>query len=299
MKRAILIICLLLNYLLGFSQSLVTSNKAWSNMKIEYHTWDTTATEHIKFTTDTILDGVTYKKVERSVDPNKVVWSSYGYIREDSVKRVFYKYEASDPEQLFYNFNVQPLDTFTAYNITTMEDGIWVTPQWYVVISTDSILIGETFRKRINLGVFDTATIWEQWIDSTGNVGGILHNEDFLVGRDMYQLLCFSEDHVVKYLNPNFDSCYVVTGLKPLKVVELDVSISPNPIISQSTLTITGPETHTVMNIEIYDLTGRKVYSNSFKTELLLRRDDFLPGFYIYYIVSSDGQTFTGKIMVI
>jgi hypothetical protein len=299
MKKPTFTIVLLLSIIFGFSQSLVTSNKAWSNLKSDYWNPNNLSTENFRFTNDTIINNYVYKKVERSIDENQQNWSFYGFIREDSGKRVFYKLNASEQEYLFYNFTIQLYDTITAYSINTFENYLYVQPQIYYVISVDSVFIGETFRKRINLGIPEDSTYaFEQWIDSTGNIGGLLHNNEMLVGRDSYSLLCFSEDGNVKYHHPNYDSCYVLTGLDIKNDVEMKVRIFPNPIIERSTLVVENSNRTAKMQIDFYDLIGRKVYSKIFLNELQLTRNEFQPGIYFYKIVERFGYILIGKIIV-
>ncbi|MCK9220828.1 MAG: T9SS type A sorting domain-containing protein [Bacteroidales bacterium] len=298
MKKTTFTIVFLLSIIFGFSQSLVTSNKAWSNLKSDYWNPNNLSTENFKFTNDTIINNYVYKKIERSIDENQQNWSFYGFIREDSIKRVFYKLNASEQEYLFYNFTIQLYDTITAYSINTFENYLYVQPQIYFVISVDSVLIGETFRKRINLGIPEDSTYaFEQWIDSTGNIGGLLHNNEMLVGRDSYSLLCFSEDGILKYHHPNYDSCYVLTGLDIKNDVEMKVRISPNPIIERSTLVVENSNRTAKMQIDFYDIMGRKVYSKIFLNELQLTRNEFQPGIYFYKIVDRFGYILIGKII--
>lgn len=266
---------------------------------MDYWNPNNLSTENFKFTNDTVINNLVYKKVERSKDENQQNWSFYGYIREDSIKRVFYKLDYAEPEKLFYNFNLQLYDTITAYSINTNDNNLYIQPQVYFVVSVDSVLIGETFRKRINLGIPGDSTYeFEHWIDSTGNIGGLLHNFEILVGRDSYSLLCFSEDGVVKYQNPYFNSCYVLTGLDDKKPVDWSVKVSPDPIIESSILIVENSNRATNMQIDFYDLIGRNVCSKSFFKELQLTRNDFQPGIYFYKISDSSGNIFMGKIIV-
>lgn len=240
-----------------------------------------------------------YKKVMRSIDENQQIWSFHGFVREDSIKRVFYKLNASEQEHLFYNFNIQLYDTITAYSINTFENYLYIQPQIYFVVSVDSVLIGETYRKRINLGIpGDSTYSFEHWIDSTGNNGGLLHNNEMLVGRDSYSLLCFSEEGIVKYHHPNYDSCYVLTGFDNKYGIEMRVRIAPNPISEKSTLVVENSNKFASKQIDFYDLMGRKVYSKLFLNELQLTRDEFQPGIYFYTIFERFGYTLTGKIIV-
>jgi hypothetical protein len=299
MGKVTFTIAFLLCIVIGFGQSLVTSTKAWSNLKMDYWNPYNLTTENIKFTTDTVINNFFYKKVERSTDENQQYWSGYGFIREDSVKRVFYKVNVAEQERLFYNFNLQLHDTITAYSINTLDENLYVQPQLYFVVSVDSVLIGETFRKRINLGSpEDSANSFENWIDSTGNPGGILHNVGLMVGRDSYSLLCFSEDGIVKYHHPYFDSCYVLTGFDDNKSIDWSAKVFPNPISERSTLTVEHSIGNNNMQIDFFDLMGRTVYSTSFLTELLLTRKDFQPGIYFYKISDKSGNILTGKVLV-
>jgi hypothetical protein len=299
MKTVCFTITFILGIVIGFGQSLVTSTKAWSNLKMDYWNPYNLSTENIKFTTDTIINDLLYKKVERSTDPNQQYWSNYGFIREDSIKRIFYKLNVAEQERLFYDFNLQMFDTITAYSINTLSGNLYIQPQLYLVVSVDSILIGETLRQRINLGSQeDSSYSFESWIDSTGNQGGLLHNNELLVGRDSYSLLCFSEDGIVKYHLPPFDSCYVLTGSADEKSIDWSVKVCPNPLIESATLTVEHSNSGNNMQIDFLDLAGRNVYSKSFFNELQLTRKDFQPGIYLYKIADRSGKILTGKIIV-
>jgi hypothetical protein len=56
MKKATFTIALFLGIVSGFSQSLVTSNKAWSNLKMDYWNPNNLSTENLKFTIDTVIN---------------------------------------------------------------------------------------------------------------------------------------------------------------------------------------------------------------------------------------------------
>ena len=299
MKTTFFTIAFLFSIVIGFSQSIVTSTKAWSNLKMDYWNPYNLSTENIKFTTDTTINTLLYKKVERSTDINQQYWAFYGFIREDSIKRVFYRFNASDNDHLFYNFNIQLFDTITAYSINTFDNNLYLQPQIYFVISVDSVLIGDTFRKRINLGVpGDSTFALEHWIDSTGNIGGILHNNELLTGRDSYSLLCFSETGIVKYHQPGYNSCSVFTGIETKNTFDWSVKVSPDPIIESSILTVKHSGSDDKMKIDFFDLTGRNVYSKCFLNELPLTRKEFQPGIYFYKLTDRSGNILTGKIVV-
>ncbi len=299
MKTVIYTIVLLLIAAFGFGQSLVTSNKEWSNVKIDPFNPNNVSTEYLKFTNDTMVNGQSYKIVQRSTDENQQNWSFYGYIREDSAKKVYFRFNATESEYLFYNFNIQLYDTITAYSVHSLYENLFISSQLYFVVSVDSILIGEGYRRQINLGFIEDSTYtFEHWIDSTGNIGGLLHSAVMLVPMDGYALLCFSEDGIVKYHHPYTDSCYVLTGFDDMHSYNTTVRISPNPFSESTTLIVEHSNWLKDMQIDFYDLTGRIVYSKTFFSEIRLTRNEFNPGIYFYKISYGYGNILTGKIIV-
>jgi hypothetical protein len=298
MKRTILAIVLLFATVFCSGQSLVTSTKGWNNLKMDYTNPMLLTTESLRFTGDTVINALVYKRVERSTDEYQQYWTFFGYAREDAAKRVWYRQDASGPEYLFYDFGLQLHDTITAYSINTWYNSMAIQPQLYFVNSIDSMLIGESYRKRINLAIpEDTAYIFEQWIDSTGNPGGLLHNNEMLVGRDSYALLCYFEDGILKYHNPGIDLCYVVTGTGEREPAGWGVTLSPNPLAVSSVLIVKGPDNDGLLLAEFYDITGRKVCSMSFSKKLQLSKKDFQPGLYFYRISGGPGNVLTGRFI--
>ena len=283
-----------------FSQSLVTSNKLWSNLKRDYWHPYNFSTEFFKFTTDTTVNGQVYKKVERSTDANQQYWTWYGLIREDTSKRVFFRYNAAQPEYLFYDFNATVNDTINAFTIHTLtynQPSIFHVV--YYVDSIDSVLIGDRYRKQINLkDTMDPFSVCEHWIDSTGNLGGLLHNMDMSVGRDDYDLLCFYEDGIVKYHHPDFTSCYVLLGIDKEHEPGYTVNISPNPMTDFATVTVGQPGVTSELQIDFFNLFGKPVLSKKIINTAQITRHEFTSGLYFYRIRGDDGSIKPGKLIV-
>ena len=105
MKKKLFFCICILYCSFNYGQSIVSTNKMWNNIIHYYYDYYAWGTEHIKFTTDTIIDSFTYKKVERSLDENQQNWLSYGYIRENEAKQIFYKIAPADTERLLYDLN--------------------------------------------------------------------------------------------------------------------------------------------------------------------------------------------------
>ncbi len=98
--KKLLFLCLFIIRMLPVSgQTIVDSGKLWSDMYFHYSTF-TSTTEFIKFSSDTIIEGINYKKVEMSTDENHTVWEFHGYARETTDKKVYYRLDALHSEKL-------------------------------------------------------------------------------------------------------------------------------------------------------------------------------------------------------
>ena len=275
----------------------------WNNIIHYYYDYYAWGTEHIKFTTDTIIDSFTYKKVERSLDENQQNWLSYGYIRENEAKQIFYKIAPADTERLLYDLNALVNDSIKVYTLnTSVNNYIGLQPYSYIVSSIDSILIGQSYLKRINLSPQskkNAEEYFEQWIDSIGSLGGMLHHKTTYCGCDYYALLCFYDDGIMKYNNPSYPSCYITTvgineSFEPLPTI----SIYPNPIIDKSTLEIQGVEESNSILISMYNVMGNEVYANIGGKKRTICKNNLLSGIYCYRIIFNNVILKTGKIII-
>jgi hypothetical protein len=301
MKKVIFLCLILLNISFSFSQSIVTSNKLWYNF-INYYTTGgipLTGVEHIKFTIDTLINSLTYKKVEKNLDENQGTWSSYGFIRENSNKQVFYKINAQDTERLLYNLNVQAHNTISVYSLGTCYASKNLDSMSFYVRAIDSIYIGSSYHKRINLTIpGDTLTVFEQWIDSIGSLGGILHNKYFYVGADNYSLQCFFEDGALQFHDPNYSSCTYISAINETKTSTPTVSVFPNPVTDISTLEINGIENYNDIYISIYNIMGKQIFNSVGIERIQIFKRDLPSGIYFYCINLGNSIISKGKIII-
>jgi len=222
----------------------------------DYSTW-TLSTEHLHFTTDTIINAVQYKRVDRSLDANQSFWSFYGYIREDADKRVYYRINEEEPEHLLYALNLTIGDSADVAGLMDYHQNQFIEMRYYVT-AIDSFLIGNTFRKQLHLSMKHGAVLIdvESWIDSMGSLGdGMLHNWNGTTGGDGFTLLCFSENNVLLYQDPSYTTCYVVTGIFPGQEEDAGITIFPNPASGEIILEISNGSG--ITDIEITNITGR------------------------------------------
>jgi len=302
MKKAFFISLLTLIISASYGQSIVTSNKLWYNIIYKYtHPYPTIGTEIIKFSYDTIINSLTYKKVERSLDESQMEWFSYGYIRENSSKQIFYKYYPLETERLLYNLNVQLHDTILVYNLRTyLGEYLEMEPMTLYVNLIDSVLIGERYQKRINLGGYpdDSLTIWSQWTDSTGSMGGMLHNRDREIILDAYSLVCYFEDGILKFHDTTYQSCYNPTDIYEKQNLIPLVTIYPNPITCASILTVTGLEDIYSLSIRFYNLLGKEVLYRDGEKRIEINKNDFPSGIYFYCLTINHKNFKAGKIII-
>ncbi len=261
MKKYILISAIVLFSNLIIGQSIVDTTKQWHTLiqGPPYNPMPDQHTETIIFQQDTIIDGKTYRKVFRSLDEFMTNWEEYCFIRETADKKVYMRSDTSSQEYLLYDMGAAINDTLWITGIESYMGSWSFYSHNMVVTSIDSILIGNTYRERINLNDSDSLrTANEEWIDGMGSMSGILHNASGLVGGDWFELLCFEQNDSLIYQNPNSNSCFLEsTNIENQKNITNDFYIYPNP--STSNFTILLPENSKGISLTIANTTGQLI----------------------------------------
>ncbi len=204
---------------------LVDTNKLWSTAYETYTPWQLKS-KYFKFSEDTLINSYTYKKIMMSADSLHSVWSCIGFIREDSTKKVFNIMPPDTTESLLYDFNVNIGDTIYLHEID------------FIVDTVDTIFFGEKFRRKIIIyPYFDTSSFAkEEWYEGIGSLEGLLESGTaWAIGSDNF-LLCFYENDILKYINPQHSDCYV--NINYMNQVEnsekkKDILLYPNPANNQ------------------------------------------------------------------
>lgn len=296
MKKFIFISLFLIFVQVGVAQSyqpLVDTNKIWSHVVCMYNEnfeLVNCSTDYTKFTEDTLIDGYLYKKVMRSYDSIMMTWTNNGYIREDIInKKIFYKPSIEINEKLLYDFNVN------------IGDSICVYPQPencepFIVDSIDTIFIAGKLRKRIipEFHLNYTAV----WIEGFGSLLGVLQSGYYNYFGALHSLLCYIDNDTIKFVNPDFNTCYY----HPLIINDFEksknFSIFSNPVTNESVIKFYKPD---YKYLVIYDIYGKKIKEfliDKSMDHIKIRNADFASGIYLIKLITDYNNMETGKFIV-
>ncbi len=282
------------------SESLLDTNKLWSTV-FHSNANGLFYTFRYKLLGDTIINDTNFIKVLRNNNEEILEdWDLYGFIRQDSTKRIFFRKSNFLPEgeYLLYDFNHNVADTF---QIMCLARGY---PYEQIQVSLDSIstiLISNKSLKSYYISYTEDEYHKVIWIEGIGSLSGFLTNfyPPNYDGLGGIELLCFSENDTVKYRNPNYNACFYTTVYsKLIKDNPIQVVLFPNPVTSKSELKITGLIL-TNPSIEIFNMTGNKLYDRYFDNNCIeFNKFKFKPGLYLYRIYDDQNLIYQGKFIV-
>ena len=282
------------------SESLLDTNKVWSTVfRTNYSGEFLTFT--YKLSGDTIINDKNFIKVLRNNNEEIAEnWDLYGFIRQDSTKRIYFRKSNFLPEgeYLLYDFNHNVGDTF---QIMCLARGY---PYEEIQVSLDSISIISISNKPLKtyyISYTENEYYKVIWIEGIGSLSGFLTNfyPPHYEGLGSVELLCFIENDTVKYMNPNYNTCFYTTVYsKLIKDNPIQVAFFPNPVTAKSELKITGLKL-TNPSIEIFNVTGNKLYDRYFdKNCIEFNKYKFKPGLYIYRIYDNRKLIYAGKFII-
>jgi len=287
---------LMMIFVFSWSQeyhTLVDTNKMWST-KHQYGM--TPSSDFTKFQGEETLDGHIYNKVWTTSDTNLTNWDSYGYIREDTNKRVYIRYWTGGPDDLRYDFGADEGDT-----VYLFYDPMGI---FFVIDSIDnySLLSGET-RKRFHLSCYAGPGGFmgnDTWIEGMGSLYGVMQSGSCALVGDMPQLICFTENDTLKYFNTSFADCYLITGLVSPGSGSESITLFPNPSEGIITVKVNDPSI-LPLTIAFYNLLGKQILENEInetRTSINLNEVTRL-SIVCYHVTGSKGFYYAGKIIVL
>jgi len=251
MKKPIVVLLLSVLSLTTFSQQyypLIEENRSWNVLNV-VPSWgppfDSSCNTASYFISgDSILNTIEYKKFFISFEETPVNWTLIGFLREDGLKKVWYRRIVDTNEVLLYDFSILPGDSLKLGIDTTF---------YYRVDSITTEIVSDSLRKKYWISQDDF--YWtETWIEGVGSNKGIIGSAMASAVGGWSWLLCMSDVGNLIYMNPDFGSCYINTGLKEMS--NPVISIYPNP--AQNEINCVLPENEK-FEIVVFDVSGKVV----------------------------------------
>ena len=312
MKNLLLSLAILLTLSSAFAQSnnFPDSNAIWSVYNEKYFVDG-----------DSTFNAINYKKYYFSNDSIVTSGSFYALLREDILtKKVFAISSGNTQEHLLYDFSLSINDTVSVFPLSfPFTSG----PILVKVESVDSVLIGDTYNRRLKIiGEYLNSGYEEYWIEGIGSTMGIFNSG--IIGTmvtDIYYptLLCFEKDGIILFHNPNFTDCFENF---PVGIREPDYFIGtkvyPNPVRNFATIEIpefsvttmpTGignqQQFHPILGevqLSIINISGQIVKTETFdasERNHVISVNELTPGMYMLHLTQKGKFVAQGKVMVV
>jgi len=288
MKKILFAFLVLFGCGTAFSQvyfPLVEEGKVWST----YHIFGTLIpySEYNKFEGDTVIGCIIYKKVWKTTDTNLVAWVPEGQIRESNFK-VYYIHPGSSYEELVYDFMVNTGDTIY------LHDGY---PP-YILDSIDLItLLNGEQRPIYYYSSPEFPGLVESWIEGVGSSRGILESGFLGLPGDCPRMMCFTENGILKYKNPSFESCYILTAIN--NPARNEFTLYPNPTSGVFTIQFRDKQMVPLI-MEFNDLTGKVVKTVNLQPGLnsVTIQAPSSSGMYFFRLLNAGELMSSGKFFV-
>jgi len=252
-------------------------------------------------TDDVTIGSNTYHKLYKSANDMVLDAGEYiGGLREDATTgRVYYYDQAAGSERMLYDFSLAVGDT--------VFNGSGGSPEG-IVYSVDTVTIASVARRRITFKFPGSSTPWGggTWVQGIGNtgVGGLLGSVMAQPTCDCAtNTICLTLDGNEKYHNASYASldCSNIVSTSHASETILrsgTVSVFPNPVTGVSQIQITGKEKY--LSLTISNMVGQLIKSIDVTNtaDVMLDKNSFVPGIYIYHLQGEAGNTLSGKFVV-
>jgi hypothetical protein len=273
------------------------SNAVWNFDSYQYcgQGWDRWRHEYsIVMTGDTMINEATYRKLEVPISIISSngqcnmfgTWIQPGYyagsIRQDTAARKVYIVPRNQTsEQLLYDFNLQVGDIIYGYLFYYMAN---------IVESIDSVLVGDTYRKRWNINEYYDI----YFVEGIGSSYGLIQPLPPGVDAPDYYLTCFRQNDIPLFPEAITD-CETITYVDYPVSRSNPVKIFPNPSSGKFILEAEMP-----VSVEIYNAFGMKVLiitPTDFQNSIEIDLTGFPKGMYLAKI-NGRIKVFTGKLIL-
>lgn len=268
-------------------QVLVKENKLWSNTEKGSEGWCPYKSYFIKFSGDTTINGFEYKRILRCEDSLQVNWFVDGYIREDSLKKVFlypisFNYTVRpDIEVLIYDFNLELGDSILTLYSSDMY--IYLDSIGYSKLenSSDSVRVLYFYSSPSK----DNNNLEAKWFESIGSRDGVLQglNALWVVGG-YFDFVCYFENDTLKYHNDYFSSCF--PGAYPDNIKQLNTLKDNIKVMNDESKLSFDFKAYNTANSKliIYNIYGSKIKEFELNGDNMveLNKNELQTGIYLY-----------------
>ncbi len=174
--------------------------------KINYTTY------FYKFESDTIINSLKYLRAWESMDENFNSKTLTGFVKEDSLIGFYFR-NLDGVESLIYKYNLHIGDSLSIIN-----PFIPCCVIRYSVKNIDLVLINGKNKKSYTMEQQNQLFTPETWIEGIGSSFGIL-NSGMATTGGVFHFLCYYENNIMLYRNPEYSECYysTKTSIQPVK----------------------------------------------------------------------------------
>lgn len=207
---------------------------------------------------DTVIGNLAYSKISRTglsgyyCPPPLINGNGYiGAIRNDVVsKKVFLVLAGFDSEIIFYDFNITVGDTLEGFFAMNVGSGLC---QNLIVGSIDSILIGTSYRKRIEVSAIYCHSYI---IEGIGSIRGLF--EPMSTMEETGSLNCFAQNGYTLYPDTN-TTCNLITGIPENGLASKIFKVFPNPAKNYFQIEFNNEIIGDNLAIDVFDIMGNLV----------------------------------------
>lgn len=261
----------------------------------------------LTYTNDTIIKGKTCKKIThfaRYRDPGKIIqqkyWAPYFTYEENGVTYLYDTLYGQNKFDTLFNINAKVGDRWRVpFAEPTCKDSTLILK---VKSTGTKILNGFNLKwicveQAIN---FSPDTI----IERLGARFDILHGINYTKCHNMAyegsngKLRCYSDNTFGSYSTDKSKTCDYITSIIESRMYDIELSLYPNPANEKINLKFQS-NSKSMMELKIYDLTGRLVRSKEFDKNTEISVGDLAEGIYTYSCVVNGNYFQSGKISIV
>ncbi len=240
---------------------------------------------------DTLINNKIYQKLntpaflKRNTDNCTVAIIGYkGATRNDLAnKKVYIVPKNSTTEVLLYDFDLQLGDTLKGFIELNGQN---------VVVSIDSILVGNSYRKRWK---FDDSYNFEL-IEGVGSTYGLIEGvPGKITDFPDYSLMCFEDKKVNVNYPASSSACAIVTSVNELTINTENINVYPNPSNGFFKIDL---KDELVIQIRITDILGKVVIDQIVGNDNFLKYSNFNAGTYIISFFNKENQSGQRKLVI-